>query len=255
MLQLQHKRYKIDKTAAARIVKQSFSMIKSRVDDRMEINMEYDIMNHPLFEGVDPQEMNKLLECLVTYTKNYQKNEYILQEGTAVNFIGVLISGSVFMEKEDYSGNIYFYTEIPKDYLFGEVFICPQLLNSTVNYRANTDCTILFIRYDSMLHVCCKSCKGHQQLNTNLINLLALKCRSLLEKIEVISKKSIRERVLTYLELQAQKEHSKEVISPLNHKELASFLCVNRSAMVRELHQMKEEQLIEYNRNKYTLLY
>jgi CRP-like cAMP-binding protein len=216
--------------------------------------MRYDLSSHPLFDSIEQQEVEKLLECLVTYTKNYKKNEYIIQEGSLVSFIGVLINGSVFMEKEDYSGNIYFYTEIPKDYLFGEVFICPQLLNSTVNYRANSDCTILFIKYDSILHLCSKCCQGHQQLNTNLINLLALKCRSLIEKIEIISKKTIRERVMAYLELQAQKEHSKEVISPLNHKELASFLCINRSALVRELHRMKEEQLINFDRNKYILL-
>ena len=216
--------------------------------------MQYDLSSHPLFHGIEQQEVEKLLECLVTYTKNYKKNEYIIQEGSLVSFIGVLINGSVFMEKEDYSGNIYFYTEIPKDYLFGEIFICPQLLNSTVNYRANSDCTILFIKYDSILHLCSKCCLGHQQLNTNLINLLALKCRSLIEKIEIISKKTIRERVMAYLELLAQKEHSKEVISPLNHKELASFLCINRSALVRELHRMKEEQLIIFDRNKYILL-
>jgi CRP/FNR family transcriptional regulator, dissimilatory nitrate respiration regulator len=216
--------------------------------------MDYELISHPLFEGIDHQEMKRLLECLITYTKSYKKNEYIIQEGTLISFIGVLITGSVIMEKEDYLGNNYFYTEIPKDYLFGEVFICPQLLCSTVNYRANSDCTILFIKYDNILHLCSKNCKGHQQLTTNLINLLALKCRSLLEKIEIISKKTIRERILAYLELQTIKEHSKVVISPLNHKELASFLCVNRSAMVRELHLMKEERLIDYDGNKYTLL-
>ena len=217
--------------------------------------MRYELIQHPLFSGFDPDEINKLLDCLPTYTKSYKKNEFIIQEGALVSYIGVLIRGSVFMEKEDYSGNIYFYTEIPKDFLFGEVFICPQFLNSTVNYRAHSDCTILFIKYHSILQPCTKSCKCHQQLNANLINLLALKCRSLLDKIEIISKKTIRERLLAYFELLAQKEHSNEVNSPLNHKELAAFLCVNRSAMVRELHQMIEEELIASYKNKYTLLY
>lgn len=224
-----------------------------KADKLGDRTMSNELILHPLFEGIHPAELGKLLECLSTFTKNYKKDEYIIQEGKAISYIGILMSGRVFMEKEDCSGNVYFFTEIPQEHLFGEVFICPRLLSSTVNYRAITDCTILFIRYDSILHLCGNNCKRHQQLITNLVNLLALKSRYLLEKIEIISKKTIRERILSYLEHLAEKEHSKQVVSPFNHKELADFLCVNRSAMIRELRQMKLAQLIDYNKNNYIL--
>lgn len=216
-------------------------------------NMGKEFIPHPLFEGIHPSELSRLLECLPSFTKSYRKDEYIIQEGNSISYIGILISGRVFMEKEDCSGNVYLFAEIPPEHLFGEVFICPQTLSSTVNYRAISDCIILFIRYDSILHLCGDNCRDHQQLVTNLINLLALKSRYLLKKIEIISKKTIRERILSYLEHLAEKEHSKQVVSPLNHKELADFLCVNRSAMLRELRQMKLAQLIDYNKNYYVL--
>ncbi len=208
---------------------------------------------HPLFSGIDKDDIKKLLNCLTVNKKSYRKDEYIIKIGSDINDIGLPLTGRIFMEKEDYSGNHYFYTEIQQDYLFGEVFICPDSCSSTVNYRAITDCTILFIKYDTILHTCKNNCRCHQILIGNLINLIAFKSRCLMDKIEIISKKSIRERIMTYLSLLSQKQHSHVVTSPLNHKELAGFLCVNRSSMLRELNYMKEANLIDFNRNTYTI--
>lgn len=215
--------------------------------------MQNTLEKHQLFAGIDTSDIEKLLNCLSVYKKSYKKDEYIIHEGNKINFVGIIITGRIFMEKEDYYGNNYLYTEIQQDNLFGEVFICPHIQSSTVNYRAITDCTILFIRYDSILHMCGKNCKCHQLLMENLVNLIAFKSRLLMDKIEIISKKSLRERILTYLLLLSRKEQSKTVTSPLNHKELASFLCVNRSSMVRELYHMKEAHLINFNKNTYML--
>lgn len=212
--------------------------------------------NHPLFKGINKTELEKLLKCLSVIKKSYKKDEYIIHEGNQINFIGLIISGRIFMEKEDYAGNIYFYTEIHQDNLFGEVFICPHIQSSTVNYRAVTDCTVLFIKYDNILHLCKNNCRYHQRLNENLVNLIAYKCRSLMDKIEIISKKTIRERILTYLlQLSVEQSNPRQVTSPFNHKEMASFLCVNRSSMLRELHKMKEEHLLDFKRNMFHLYF
>lgn len=215
--------------------------------------MENILQKHPFFSGIQKNDIEKLLNCLSVYNKSYRKDEYIIKAGNNIDFIGILLSGRIFMEKEDYSGNNYFYTEIQQDNLFGEVFICPDTQSSTVNYRAITDCTILFIKYDTVLHMCRKNCRCHQILIENLVNLIAYKSRGFMDKIEIISKKSLRERILTYLSLLSQKQHSNTVKSPLNHKELADFLCVNRSSMLRELHHMEEANLIKVNRNTYVL--
>jgi CRP-like cAMP-binding protein len=216
--------------------------------------MENDLEKHPLFRGIVKDDIEKLMNCLSVYKKNYQKNEYIVHAGNEINFVGILLSGRIFMEKEDFHGNNYFFTEIKQEYLFGEVFICTDIQNSTVNYRAITDCTIVFIKYDSILHMCRKNCRCHQLLIENLVNLLSTKSRSLMEKIEILSKNSLRERILTYLTQLSLNEHSNTVTSPLNHKELADFLCVNRSSMIRELNHMRELKLIDFNKNTYVLM-
>lgn len=208
---------------------------------------------HPLFAGISKDNIKILLDCLVLHRKTYKKNEYIIQEGNKVPYVGILIYGRVYMEKEDASGNIYLITEIPKNFLFGEIFICPQPLYSTVNYRAVTDSTILFIKYESILHLSSHDCSCHQRLIENLVNLIALKSRAFIEKIEIISKNTIRERVLAYLSLLSVNQSSDRITSPFNHKEMASYLCVNRSSLIRELHRMKDENLIDYEKNKYVL--
>jgi CRP-like cAMP-binding protein len=214
------------------------------------INM---IEDHPLFENIKSKDIDKLLACLSVYQKGYKKNEYIIQIGNKIDFVGIILSGRVFMESEDFYGNNRIYTEIQQKSLFGEVFICPQTKSSNVNYKAITDCTILFIKYENILHMCKMGCSCHQLLIENLVNLIALKSRYLINKIEIISNKTIRERILTYLTQLSFDQHSITVTSPLNHKEMACFLCVNRSSMVRELHNMKVEKLINYDRNIYNL--
>ena len=78
---------------------------------------------HPLFNNIERQDIERLLDCLDTYERSYEKNEYIVLEGSLINFIGIIISGRIFIEKEDYLGNEYIYVEIEKDNIFGEVYI------------------------------------------------------------------------------------------------------------------------------------
>lgn len=208
---------------------------------------------HPLFAGISSSDIEKFLTCFASYTKTYKKGEYIIREGDTINFIGIPLTGRVFMEKEDYSGNLYLFTELQLNHLIGDVFICPQQQKSTVNYKAVTECTMAFLKYENILHLCKCNCHCHQLLHENLVNLIALKNRMLMDKIEILSKKSIRDRIITYLSLLSRYQNTETIISPLNHKEMAGFLCVNRSSMVRELHHMKEDHVIDFNRNKYML--
>jgi CRP-like cAMP-binding protein len=217
------------------------------------MNMQIIVENHPLFKNIEKKEIEKLLQCLDIHEKKYKKDEYIVLEGNLINFVGIIVNGRIFMEKEDYFGNKYFYTEIEQHSLFGDVFISPHIKSSTVNYKAITDCTVLFIKYDNIMHFCEKNCDYHKQLLENLINLIALKSRTLMEKIEIISKKSLRDRILTYLALLAEKQQSNNVISPLNHKEMAEYLCVNRSSMLRELSNLQKDDVIDFCKNNYSL--
>ena len=215
--------------------------------------MDIILKNHPLFKNIVEDDISKLISCLDIYEKDYLKNEYIILVNNKIDFIGIVVHGTIFMEQEDYYGDKFFFTSLPKNNLFGEIFISWDVLDCSVNYRAATDCSIIFIKYATILNSCSKGCDCHKQLIENLVNLMALKSRNLIEKIEIISKKTLRERILSYLKILSKKQNSNRVTSNLNHTELADFLCVNRSSMLRELKKMKSEKIIDYNKNVYIL--
>lgn len=222
------------------------------------------VKHHPLFSGLSISEIETVLSCFHFQNKEYSKNEYILMEGDHVLYVGVILHGTVLMEKNDLYGNSYFFTELREHEIFGEPFMGQNIQNATVNYRAMTNCRILIFPYHEIWKSCQNNCNAHRIFTQNLMNLLAAKTRTLLAKIEILSKKSLRDRILTFLNNAKNnqdiiKRHTaslnkNQLTVNLNHTELAEYLGVNRSALVRELSRMKEEKIILLEKNVYTLL-
>ena len=100
---------------------------------------------------------------------------------------------------------------------------------------------------------CGAQCEFHHKLTQNMFNLIAEKNANLMEKIEVSTKRTVREKILAYLSIQAQKSDSAYIQLPLTRTELAAYIGANRSAMTRELALMKEEGLIDFDKNTFVL--
>lgn len=236
----------------------------------MVIFMKYikQLKYHPLFCDMKEREIEKILSCFSFKYKNYSKDEYIILEGDPVQIIGIIIYGTVLMEKNDLHGNSYFFTEFRESDIFAEPFMDTNIISSSVNYKAMTNCHILFFNYRDIWRSCECHCSCHLLFIKNLTNLLALKSRILMAKIEILSKKSLRDRILTFFNLVSHPSYhigiSENHISaplqpgqlfiPYNHTEMAEYLGVNRSALVRELKRMKDQNIIDYEKNIYTLL-
>lgn len=210
------------------------------------------IKNHPLFYRMTENDIIKIFSCFSFQEKKYLKGEYILLEGNPVKMIGIILKGTILIEKDDVSGNICFFMELQQNEIFAESFMNYEVLPSSVNYKAITDCSILYFNYKDIWKLCENNCSCHPIFTENLMNLLALKSRSFMLKVEILSKKSLRERILTFLSTQRQGHN--EFFIPYNHTEMAEYLGVNRSALVRELTRMKKERIINYHKNMYTLL-
>ena len=98
------------------------------------------------------------------------------------------------------------------------------------------------------------ACEFHHRLIKNMVSIIADKNRDLMRKVEVVSKRTIREKLLAYLSIQAQVQQSRYFEIPLGRLELAEYLCVDRSALTRELAKMKDEGLIDYDKNCFRML-
>ncbi len=203
------------------------------------------ISQHTLFEKVPYEETMRLMQCLRAHQKQYKKGERIVVDGMPVQYVCAVLSGRIFMDRIDRFGNRYLYMEIPSRGLLGEPYLYSESWGGDVSYTAITDCTILLMEYGRLLHLCPRACPCHRQLLENFIGLLIQKNQRLMQKIEIVSKKSLRGRIQTYLRLLMRQQRSDVVACPLNRTEMAEFLCVNRSAMTRELFCMQEEGLIE----------
>lgn len=234
------------------------------------MKIEDKLVNYPLFRNITGQEVRQLMSCINFTEKSYKKSEYLLMEGEKVNRIGIIVRGNVIMEKEDLNGNSYCFRTLQEDEIFGDPFLGREPIECSVNYRALTDCDIIYFGYKELFTLCSKHCKCHKVMAENLAFLLSQKTRSLLAKIEILSKKSMRDRLMTFFALvsrdAAMYGMNAEIVSnpengeyklliPYNHTELAEYLCVNRSAMIRELHRMQEEGILHCAGKAYTVYF
>ena len=208
----------------------------------------------PLFQGIKPEEMEPMLSCIGYHIGVYKKGQIIAFEEENIKHIGIVISGAVDMIKEDLWGNKTMLVRMRKDELFGETFACGSDNLSVVTFLVSEDTQVLFMSFDRVMHSCTMACRFHHRLIENMVSIIADKNRDLMRKVEVVSKRTIREKLLAYLSIQAQVQGARYFEIPLGRVELAEYLCVDRSALTRELVKMKDEGLIDYDRNCFRIL-
>lgn len=206
-----------------------------------------------LFEGISDEDTASLLVCLKAYSRSYHKGEFILLDEDTVRNVGAVLTGTVHMLKEDIWGHKTLLAYMGAGEVFGETFAVKSETQSYVSYYAATDAKILFLSLEHLLHPCKRNCAFHGRLTENMFHLMGEKNMRLMEKIEITSKGSLREKILAYLSLQAQKQGKKYITVPLNRTEMASFLQANRSSLTREISEMKAEGIIDYDGNIFIL--
>ena len=211
-------------------------------------------VNSSLFAGIKTEDRKTMLGCIGYHIGTFKKGDIVAFEDENIKHIGILLSGAVDMVKEDLWGNKTMLVRMRKDELFGETFACGEDNLSVVTFVVSEDAKILFIPFDRVMHSCTMACLFHHQLIENMVHIIANKNRDLMRKVEVVSKRTIREKLLAYLSLQAQVQESRYVDIPLGRVELAEYLCVDRSALTRELVKMKEEGLIDYDKKCFRIL-
>lgn len=231
-------------------------MAPSRWEQEMELYMHQQIteIRSPLFSGIAPQDRESMLHCTGYYIADYQKGQTIALEQEHISHIGIVLEGAVDMIKEDIWGNKTILARIGKDDLFGETFACGSDSLSVVSFVVSKDAKVLFMPFCKAMHTCANACEFHRKLTDNMVRIIADKNRDLLRKIEVISQKTLREKILAYLSIQAQQQKSRYVEIPLGRSELAEYLCADRTALARELGRMRDEGLIDYDKNIFRIL-
>lgn len=208
----------------------------------------------PLFSGITPEERDALLRCITYRIVAVKKGEIISFEEEQIRQIGIVLSGSVDIVKEDIWGNKTLLLRLGKDEMFGETFACGEDNISVVTFFASEHTELLFLPFYRVMHNCTMACVFHHRLIENMVGIIAKRNKDYMQKIEILSKRTIREKLLTYLSIQAQLQEARYFELPLGRVELADYLCVDRSALTRELAKMKQDGLIDYDKNCFRIL-
>ena len=206
-----------------------------------------------IFAGVGDSEIESMLSCLGARLKNYKKGEYIFRQGEHITDITVLAEGSLHIQKDDYWGNRSILGEISVGEMFGEAYAYDSgaMLNDVV---AVEDSVVIFLDVKRILTSCSNACRFHSIVVQNLFFAISEKNRKLVQKLSHMSKRTTREKLISYLSEHAKKQNSANFAIPFNRQQLADFLSVDRSAMSNELCKMRDEGLIEFEKNQFKLL-
>ena len=211
------------------------------------------LKNSALFYGLSEEEINKALKYSKMGICGYKKGTYVFNSGDVIKNIGLVVEGAVMVEKEDYYGNRSIIAVVREGDIFGEVYACIKNGQSDVSVSTIKDSKILMVNVEFIL-------SGERDVDglsgvieRNLVSILAQKAYILNKKISHITKRTTREKLMSYLSETARDSGSGKFKIPFNRQELADYLCVDRSAMSNELSKMRKEGIIEYNKNYFEI--
>lgn len=213
----------------------------------------FDTPDSPLFEGISSEEAEAMLQCLSAIRTDYKKGDYIFHMGDSIRSIGIVAAGAVEIISEDYWGRRQILNYVTKGQLFGESYACIQGEPLMVSAVAAAQTEILFLDINHILTACPAACTFHTRLIRNLLSILSGHNLMLTRKINHMSQKTIREKVLSYLSWQAARQGSLTFSIPFNRQQLADYLSIDRSALSAELSKMQKEALLSYQKNQFTL--
>ncbi len=210
------------------------------------------IVNSP-FDELTKSQKNKLYDLLEVHIYKYNKNQEIFPTLKDENIIGIIIDGFAQIINIEYNGNEILLEDLVKDSVFGTSISATDNENYQIIAKQNTE--VLVIDYNKLINP--KNLK-HAYFNiflANLFNIINTKLREKNERIRILEKKQIRDKLLEYFEIEYNKTRLRNIHLPFTFKDLSDYLAVNRSAMFRELKHLKEEGFIEIKDRTVTLLY
>ena len=211
------------------------------------------LMESALFRGIAEVDLPGLLSCLEAVERVFRKGETIFHRGDRTERIGLLLSGTVHIVREDFWGNRSIVGIAGTGDIFAESYaLTGEVMDVTV--LASSDCEILFFSGARAVSGCSQVCGFHECLSRNLLGMLAKKNLLLTEKMRHMARKTTREKLLSYLSAQALRAGSSEFDIPLDRQQLADFLGVERSAMSVALGKLRDEGVLEVRKNHFHLL-
>ena len=206
-----------------------------------------------LFHGMDLSILQKELLPHGSI-KKYIKGSYILYPQEEQQFFSLILQGKIQILHLFSDGQCSIMDVLEKNEIFGADLICTKSRISPYHAVATEDTQLLRFPWSLPFQPNPLSESLRQELQLRLLQMVANFNMQKDYRLAILSQKGLRERIMTYLQMQAAKRQVNTFEIPFSRDDLASFLCVNRSALSHELSKMQQEGLIQFRKNRFTLL-
>lgn len=212
------------------------------------------LMKLPIFYNLKKDEIINILKFFNYSKEDFEKNNFIFEIGKPISKIGIILSGEINIIKEDFWGNRNILNKFKSGEIFGEVFALAKVSPNNILVETSQNSKILFLDLTNFSIDNENNSNEILKFLSNIFKISLKKNILFTEKLEHITKKTIREKIISYLSTEALKNRSNSFFIKFDRQELADYLFVERSALSRELSSMKKDGLIEYNKNYFTLV-
>ena len=204
-----------------------------------------DLGKSPLFQGINYEEYTAMVSCFQAVRRTFRPEELICDLMDVKNDrIGIVEQGEASVIRVDEAGISTVMEELCLGGVFGQTLAFAGSSSDSVQVIARTACEVLFIDYPHIFKRCERACTHHSMLVQNMLRLMSDKAQGLSERVDVLSRRSIREKLLCYFRQVADKEGREQFTLPFSLSTLADYIATDRSAMMRELKRLREEGVI-----------
>lgn len=201
-----------------------------------------------LFEGLSKEDYEEMMRCFHPSVKIFQSGDDVYSFGGPSKAVGIIRKGSVSVVRTDVNGVRTILEHAGPNEIFGDIFYEGCLWKNEISVLCDQDCEIMFIDYYHIIKRCASACIYHSVLVQNMLSLVATRAAGLREHIEILSCRTIREKLLAYFTLLSMRAGNERFDLPFSFASLAEYLCVDRSAMMRELKKLKDDGLVKTDR-------
>ena len=209
---------------------------------------------NPLFTDITSKDCLKMLNCFHSEEKLFSSGEMIHHFSSQKPVMGILLSGTASVLRYEFNGSRTILEKLEPNSVFGEILAFHSEEYENIHLKCDTECRVLMIDYESLMKPCTNACACHTRLIQNVTWLISKKTMSLSQRVEVLSKRTIREKLYCYFMQESLRQKSSSFCIPFTMSDLADYLSVDRSAMMRELKKMKEDGILSSEKRMVRLL-
>jgi CRP-like cAMP-binding protein len=203
------------------------------------------LKNTSLFKGFTEEELTALFSRVPYKVENYSKGDVILAEDEACDTLNLILEGTIEVQKMDSTGKVLSIAEFGKGDIFGEMLIFADRNTSPINAIAKNKATILHVNKNSVISLC----QSNSLFLLEYLRIISNKAIILNLKLKEVTLKTIRQKVCEFILSQHKEQKSLKIKLNMTKKDWADKIGVQRPSLSRELIKMKEEGLLDYDKD------